>query len=73
MFALVMQFQIPLLLGISLIALEFLENLTTLKMYSIHDLYGTGDDKMLSSQGHYVGKILRTKFPLKKTNRQDSL
>lgn len=48
-FALVMQFQIPLLPGISLMALEFPENPTTMKMYFTHDVYGRSDYKMLPS------------------------
>jgi hypothetical protein len=48
-FALVMQFQIQLLPVTSLIALEFLENPRTTKVYSIHDIYGRNYYKMLSS------------------------
>lgn len=48
-FALVMQFQIPVLPGIALMALEFLENSTNMKMYSIQDVYGRSDYKILPS------------------------
>jgi len=48
-FALVMQFQIPVLPGISLMDLEFLENPTTVKVYSIQDVYRRSDYKILPS------------------------
>jgi len=48
-FALVLQFQIPVLPDISLMALEFLENPTNMKVYSIQDVYGRSDYKMLPS------------------------
>jgi hypothetical protein len=48
-FALVMQYQIPLLQGISLTALDFPENPTTMKAYSIRDISGRSDYKMLPS------------------------
>jgi hypothetical protein len=48
-FALVVQFQIPVLPGISLMALEFLENPTTMKVYSIQEVYGRSDYEILPS------------------------